>query len=58
MEYFCERTVEVLEDSLVIHQAGEVARTEKKATLDDIFRRFGTDEMKREWFKDGKNGLR
>ena len=38
MEYFCEKTVEVLEDSIVIHQAGEVARTERKATLDDINR--------------------
>jgi hypothetical protein len=54
MEYFCEKTVEVLEDHIIIHQAGEVARTERKATLDDIFRRFGTDEMKWEWFKDTK----
>ena len=55
MEYFCEKTVEVFEDSLVIHQAGEVARTERKPTLDDIFRMYGTKEDQEAWFKDGEN---
>jgi hypothetical protein len=54
MEYFCEKTVEVFDDHMIIHQAGEVERMEKKDKLDDLFRRFGTDEMKREWFKDTK----
>lgn len=51
MEYFCEKTVEVLEDFLIIHQAGEVARTERKCMLDDMFRMYGTKEMQDKWFE-------
>lgn len=54
MEFLCEKTVEVFEDHMIIHQAGDVERMEKKDKLDDIFRRYGTKEMQDEWFKDTK----